>query len=152
MNLGYVVLGYGGTAAAVAFGALAVWRGGWQERSAVFGVLAGWFVTPLVQTTFRAGLPLILLDAAEVVGLFTISFYSRRVWSALITACVAADLVSHVADNLAPHDHRTAWAYVVTADFLGGIFVALCFAAAAWESAYLRKKACGLRNELTAPA
>lgn len=140
MTLGYFLLGYGGTALVLILGAWAAVRGGRSERLAVLIVLVGWFLTPLVKTTYTPGLPIFLLDFVVVAALFTISCYSRRIWSVLITACAAADLVSHFADVLAPEGHKMAWAYVVTSDFLGGIFVALCLGAAAWESEQIRKR------------
>lgn len=140
MTLGYFLLGYGGTALVLILGAWAAVRGGRSERLAVLVVLVGWFVTPLVKTTYTPGLPIFVLDFVVVAALFTISFFSRRLWSVLITACAAADLVSHFADVLAPAGHKMAWAYVVTSDFLGGIFVALCLGAAAWESDQIRKR------------
>jgi len=140
LTLGYFLLGYGGTALALILGAWAAVRGGRSERMAVLVVLVGWFVTPLVKTTYTPGLPIFVLDFVVVAALFTISCFSRRLWSILITACAAADLVSHFADVLAPAGHKMVWAYVVTSDFLGGIFVALCLGAAAWESGQIRKR------------
>ncbi len=141
MNIGYIILGYGGTALAVLFGALAAWRGGLNERLAVAVVMVGWFATPFVQTTYAPGKAIFILDVLVVLALFAISIRSRKVWSILITACAAADLVSHFADLLAPTGHKMLWAYVVTSDFVGGIFVALCLGAAAWESEWLRMQA-----------
>jgi len=141
LNLGDLLLRYGVTALAVVFGLLAAWRGGWAERSAVVVVLTAWFLSPLVQTTYTPGLPLIVVDFVEVVALFTISNYSRRIWSLLITACAAAGLISDFADVLAPHQHKMAWAFVVSADFLGGVFVAMCLGVAVWENEYFKSDA-----------
>lgn len=141
MHLGYIILGYGGTILAVALGALAVWRGAFHERLAVMIVLIGWFVTPLVKTTYRPSLPIFILDFAIVAALFAISVNSRRLWSLLITACASANLVTHFANVVAPQGQEMVWAYVVTSDFLGGIFVALCMGAAAWECEVLRRSA-----------
>lgn len=141
MTLGYLVLGYGGTVLALFCGALAALRGGLSERLAVAVVLVGWFLTPVVKTTYTPGIPIFILDFVVVVALFAISCRSRRVWSIVITACASADFVSHFADVLAPAGHKMLWAYVVTSDFLGGIFVALCLGAAAWESDQVKKRA-----------
>ncbi len=140
MNVSHVIVGYGGTALAVICGALAAWRGGWPERSAAIVVLMGWFLTPLIQTTYAPGLPLMALDSAQAVILFAISRFSRRIWSVVITACMSVSFISHVAEAAAPGDHKTLWSYATAADLLGGVLVALCLGAAAWESEFLRKR------------
>lgn len=139
MSIGYIVLAYGGTALAVGLGALAAWRGAFPERLAAVIVLTGWFLTPLVKTTYRPGVPIFVLDFVIVVILCLISLNSRRAWSALITACAAANLVTHFANLIAPQGDKMVWAYVVTSDFIGGIFVALCLGCAAWESEVARR-------------
>ncbi len=141
MNVGYIILGYGGTVLALALGTLAAWRGALQERLAVLIVLLGWFITPLVKTTYRPGLPIFILDFAIVAALFVISVYSRRLWSLMITACATANLVTHFANVVTPKGQEMVWAYVVTSDFLGGIFVALCMGVAAWECEVLKRSA-----------
>jgi len=136
-----MIVAYGGTLLAVVCGALASWRGGWAERSATAVILMAWFLTPVVQTTFSPHLPLIILDCAQAIALFFISLYSRRIWSLLITACAAAGVTSDIAGWLAPHTLSLAWAYVVTTQFLYGIFVALCLGLAVFECEYLRRHA-----------
>ena len=140
MSPGHEVVAYGGTALAVLLGALAAWRGGWAERSATVVVLTAWFLTPFVQKTFAPGLPLIVLDSLQAAALFAISIWHRRIWSLLITACATAGVTSDVAARLAPHTLKMAWAYVVTTQFLYGIFVALCLGLAALECEYLRRR------------
>jgi len=147
-----MIVAYGGTAMAVGLGALAAWRGGAAERTASAVVLIAWFLTPLVQKTFSPGLPLVFLDSAQAATLFVISLYSRRIWSLLITACALAGVTSDVAGVVAPNTLKMAWAYVVTTQFLYGIFVALCLGLAAWECDYLRQRDYRLRVGATDPA
>lgn len=139
MTLGYVLISYGGTALAVGLGLLAAWRGGRAERLAVLIVLSGWFLTPVVQRSYTPDLPLFILDTVVVASLFVISCSSRRLWSIAITACGAANIVSHIAVTLAPAGHKLRWSYGVTSEVLGGILIALCFGVAAWESENLRR-------------
>ena len=58
----------------------------------------------------------------------------------VITACMSVSFISHVAEAAAPGDHKTLWSYATAADLLGGVLVALCLGAAAWESEFLRKR------------
>lgn len=140
MTLGFFLISYGGTALAIVLGLLAIWRGGSAERLAVLIVMSGWFLTPIIQRSYTPGLPLFILDSVIVASLFCISCVSRRLWSISITACGAANIVSHAADVLAPQGHRLPWSYGVTSEVLGGILIALCFGVAAWECEYLRRR------------
>lgn len=135
-----MIIAYGGTALVVLLGGLAAWRGGWAEKSAVSVVLVAWFATPIIQTRFAPGLPLVFLDAGQAIILFAISFFSRRIWSLLISACAGAGVITDLLGLFVPHTIRMLWAYVVAAQVLDGVFVALCFAVALWESEYLRTK------------
>ncbi len=140
MTLGYLVIGYGGTALALLFGIWAVIRGGWAERTGIGMILAGWFLTPVIQTSFTPGIPILCLDTGLAVALFIISCFSRRVWSILVTACLSANAIAHVSEFLAPPHHKLRWAHVLTSDVLGGLLVALCFAIAVWECGRLGSK------------
>jgi hypothetical protein len=139
LDLGNFLLRYGTTALAVVLGIAAAWRGRWTEKSAVAVVLTAWFVSPLVQKSYTPGMPLIAVDMVEMLALFTISTFSRRIWSLMITACATGGLVSDLADVLAPPEHKMAWSFVISADFLGGLFVVVCLGFAVWECEFLRR-------------
>jgi len=139
LDLGNFLLRYCTTALAVVLGMAAAWRGRWTERSAVAVVLTAWFVSPVVQKSYIPGMPLIAVDMVEALALFTISAFSRRIWSLMITACATGGLVSDLADILAPPKHKMAWSFVISADFLGGLFVVACLGVAVWECEFLRK-------------
>jgi len=140
LTLGFLLISYGGTALALGLGLLAIWRGGHSERLAVLIVMSGWFLTPFIQQTYTPGLPLIVLDGLIVTLLFIISCMSRRLWSISITACGAANEVSHIVDVLTPEGHKLPWSYGVTSEVLGGILIALCFGMAAWEADFVKRQ------------
>ncbi|ESQ87775.1 hypothetical protein [Asticcacaulis benevestitus] len=129
VGFGYVLV--------VTFGGLALWRGGWAERSAATLVLGAWFLTPHLQRGFGPGLYLTSLDCAVTLSLFVISYYSRRIWTLLITSCHLGGTLTHLAAIMALQSQ--SYAYITTLGLLGGIGVALSLGVGVLENEFIRR-------------
>ena len=137
---------WGGYLLVLLCGGLALWRGGWAERTAAVIVLVGWFLTPVINATYKPGLWLILLDVGATLAFFTICYFSRRIWTVLITANSAGGLLSHFANLLLASDHKMYFAYITASGLMGGIFVALSLGFGVWEHGMFTRRNADLRR------
>lgn len=137
---------WGGYLLVLLCGGLALWRGGWAERTAAAIVLVGWFLTPIINAAYAPGVWLILLDVSATLGFFVICYFSRRIWTILITANSASGLLSHFANLLLASDHKMYFAYITASGLMGGIFVALSLGLGFWENELIRKRVLDAHN------
>lgn len=129
VGFGYVLV--------VTFGGLALWRGGWAERSAAALVLCAWFLTPHLQRGYDPGIYIAVLDIFVTFCLFVISYFSRRIWTLLITSCHLGGALTHLAAAISIH--VGFYAYNTTLGLLGGIGVALSLGVGVLENEFIRK-------------
>ncbi|ESQ79403.1 hypothetical protein [Asticcacaulis sp. YBE204] len=126
-------------------GGLAIWRGGWAERSAAIVVFIAWVITPhLANSHYDPGLATLLLDASVTVFCYWIALKSRRIWPLFLTACMLATVLSHFAADFVPTFGY--FAYITTMGLMGGYGVGLSFGVAVWECEHLRKTALRIQN------
>ncbi len=88
-----------GTALAVIFGAWAFWRGGPAERWGAAIILTGWFLTPLVQDHSHKGHGIgfwvELVDWGVLIGLVSVSVWTRRIWTIFAAAFSLNEVAAH---------------------------------------------------------
>ncbi|MFP1130270.1 hypothetical protein [Asticcacaulis sp. W401b] len=120
-------------------GSLAIWRGGWAEKSTAIVIWAAWITTPLLQQqNHDPGALTAILDGAVTLFAFSVSCYSRRIWTLFMTAFMLGTFLTHFVGHLIPNTGY--FAYMTTMGLLGGYGVALTLGGAALEAEYLRKK------------
>lgn len=120
-------------------GSLAIWRGGWAERSTAIVIWVAWFLTPVLQKqNYDPGMLITVMDGIVVLIVFSISCYSRRIWTLFMTVFVLASFLAHFAADLVPYVGY--FSYLTAMGLLGGYGVALTLGGAALEAEYLRKK------------
>jgi len=120
-------------------GSLAIWRGGWAERSTAIVIWVAWVATPFVQShNHDPGLATTLLDGAVTIFVFVVSCISRRIWTLFMTACMLGTFLTHMAADIVPYVGY--FAYVTTMGLLGGYGVALALGGAAIEAEHIRRR------------
>jgi hypothetical protein len=120
-------------------GGLAIWRGGWAERSTAVVIWGAWLLTPLLrEQNYDPGALTTTLDGVVLLFVFVVSYVSRRVWTLFMNAFVLGSFLTHFSADLIPDFGY--FAYVTTMGLLGGYGVALTLGGAALEAEYLRKK------------
>lgn len=127
---GYVLVGV--------FGCLALWRGGWAERSATLIIWFAWAINPFLQNGYDPGFATVLADSIVSCLLIGIAHFSRRYWTVFAAASALGALMCHVASGLA--QHIGYFAYLTVLGLLGGIYVALALAAGVIENEILRRR------------
>ncbi|BEV10559.1 hypothetical protein ATDW_10550 [Asticcacaulis sp. DW145] len=119
-------------------GSLAIWRGGWAERSTAVVIWVAWFITPVLQKqNHDPGVMTTILDGAVTAFVFAVSYYSRRIWTVFMTAFMFGTFLTHLTADVMPGVGY--FAYVTTMGLFGGYGVALTLGGAALEAEYLRK-------------
>jgi hypothetical protein len=113
--------------------ALAVWKGGDEERLAAGGLLANWALSMMV---FRARSedvqwPIVLTDGALFALYLGIALRSRRFWPLFIAAFALLVLVTHLAHGL--DAAVSGWAYL-TAELLWSYLMLIALGYAAWTT------------------
>ena len=113
--------------------AIAVWRGGDEERLAAAGYLADWSLTLLVfkarsQETQWA---VLLIDAGLLALYLWLAFRSRRYWPLFAAGFHLLAVVTHLARAVDPR--VSGWAYL-TAELLWSYLVVLTIGYAAWTA------------------
>jgi len=109
---------------------LALWRGGWPERTAAIINLIGIFVTPLIQERpFAAHLQLniLLTDLCVLIGFLVVALKSDRWWPLFATAAALMTVLTDLAYGWVHLSHRLAltgeviWSYVAIFALAGGV-------------------------------
>lgn len=117
-------------------GGLAMWRGGWAERSATLIIWVAWAINPLLQTGFDPGVATFCADAVVTILLISISYFSRRYWTLLAAGSALAAVFCHLAR---PFAHAAGlFSFISVLGLVGGIYLALALGMAALEAELLR--------------
>lgn len=113
------------TVLAVTVGIWALWRGQWPERYGALLIWFTWILSPIVQTPrpgFDPGIATV--DTLTLIGFFILSLWSRRFWTAFITAFMLLAVLGHFASLLS--QDLSLFVYITANSFWGGY--ALVFA------------------------
>lgn len=112
--------------------ALAVWRGGPNERLAAGGMLACW---ALSMVAYQRGLDtewgILAIDVVGLALFVWIALRSRRFWPLFVAGFQLLAVATHLAQGL--DAGVSGWAYI-TAEIIWGYLVAFTIAAAAWTT------------------
>ncbi|MDC7683497.1 hypothetical protein PQU92_09435 [Asticcacaulis sp. BYS171W] len=135
----YSIWAYLGSAMALVFGALALWRGGPAERSGAVVILTAWFITPFLQKNYDPTIWGVVVDVTAFVLMLGISIWSRRIWSLFATACSFAGVLAHIGAGLALNIGYNS--YLTTLMILSGYGVAFSLVGAVIESEVYRRRA-----------
>lgn len=119
-------------------GGLALWRGGWAERSAAAIILVAWFANPFLQSnSYRPSHWGLLVDVAVTVSLIAIANYSRRFWSLFASASMLGALICHLAHLFSFPIGR--FAYLTIVGLHGGLYLAIALGFGVLEHEHLKR-------------
>ena len=110
---------------------LAMWRGDAAARWAGAVCLAGWLGSILVYRAnpYNAALGVLAVDVAALIGFVWISIRMRRIWTVLLSACMAIMVASHVAAMI---DLRLTVVTLITGLAMWSYGVLACIAFGTW--------------------
>lgn len=129
---------WGLTAALLLISFVAIWRGGWAERSAALVIVAAWFLTPLLQHHYAPSAAFVALDGVTALILFLISAACRRLWALFTSASMIGAFLCHfLAEAL---QHIGYFSYITTIGLLGGAYLVLGLAVGVVEHEYLSRR------------
>ena len=112
---------WGGYVGIVVAGGLAVWRGGWAERSAAATILFTWFLTPFVQQHYDPTVTGIILDGATALILCGISLKAKRLWTLFAASSMVGALALHFMAGI--FSHLGYFAYITSLGLLSGYYL-----------------------------
>lgn len=127
---------WGLTAALILTSIVALWRGGWAEKSAAAIIVVAWFLTPLLQHHYAPGIAFITLDGVTALALFAISAACRRLWALFTSSSMIGAFLCHFLVEALRH--IGFFSYITTIELLGGAYLVAGLAAGIVENEYLR--------------
>lgn len=110
---------------------VAIWRGDQAARSAGAVCLAGWLGSILVYRVnpYSADYGLLAVDVMSLIGFLWISVRMRRIWTVILSACMAIIVASHVAAMI---DLRVTIGTLVVGMAMWSYGVLACIAFGTW--------------------
>lgn len=128
----------GGYVLIVLTGGLALWRGGWAERTAAAIILVAWFLNPFLQSDSYSPSALgLFVDVVVTIALVAISNYSRRLWTVFAAASMLGALICHLAHLFSFPIGR--FAYLTIVGLHGGLYLAIALGCGVLEHEHLKR-------------
>lgn len=120
-----------GTGLAVLVCLVALWKGGAPERWGAVILLAGWFITPLVDNRHGIRYGILGVDGLCLIGFLIISLKSRQLWTLLASGFMVDDVLVHLAMEIRPQigDYTYASGLI----FWGGYGLVAALGFGVWE-------------------
>ncbi len=135
----HLIWAKGGTLLAIFVSLYAFWRGELPERIGAAVLLAGWFITPMVQMHVTHGIDghILAVDWVVLVAFVILSLWSRRAWTIFLAAFQLDAVASHYATLLSP-DVDT-YSYITCIGLWGGFGIVFALWGGLWALEKRRK-------------
>lgn len=130
---------WGGYVGIIVAGGLALWRGGWAERSAAATILVAWFLTPLVQRHYNPTFIGIFIDGTTAAILCAISLKARRIWTLFAASSMVGAFACHFMAGI--FQHIGYFAYITALGLLSGYYLILALGVGVAEHRWIIRNA-----------
>ncbi|MDC7685029.1 hypothetical protein PQU92_17220 [Asticcacaulis sp. BYS171W] len=119
--------------------ALALWRGGRDERIAAVIIFIASCLTPLFQdkVTYFPGAAALILDGFITVYFIVLSLMTRKVWTLAAAVCMINTMTAHLVHLMTPE--MNMYSYLTGIGFWGGIALYLAIGGGVWEERLRRR-------------